>query len=210
MTRKRAKIHGLALAGAAALATMLAGCATLPPPVQLIDRAQAEIRAARTAGAAQTAPDTLADAERRLAAAQQFTQAGDNQKATRSAEEAEAAAATARTRATVAQLDTQIRQQTDLNAGLAADLARRQAAAAKAQQAVMAPALLAPGTSAALPASGASSAAPASAASSGGLNAPVTLPSIQLGQPDVPASAASSAAPAPASTAGHDDMDLQP
>lgn len=208
MTRMRPKIHGLALAGAAALATALAGCASAPPPVQLVDRAQAEIRAARAAGAGQTAPDTLADAERRLAAAQQFTQSGDNDKATQSAEEAEAAAATARARATAAQLDHQIREQTDLNAGLAADLARRQAEAAKAQQAVMAPALPAPGSSAALPAASSSSAAPAPASSTGGLNGPVTLPSIQLGPSTPPASSASSAAPAPASTAGDDDMDL--
>jgi hypothetical protein len=204
----RAKIHGLALAGAAALAATLAGCATAPPPVQLVDRAQAEIRAARAVGAAQTAPDTLADAERRLAAAQQFTQTGDNKKAAVSAEEAEAAAATARARATAAQLDDQIRQQTDLNAGLAADLARRQAAAAAAQQAVMAPP--APGSSAALPASPSSAAAPAAASSAGNLNAPVMLPSIQLGPSAPPASAASSAAPAPASTAGDDDTDPEP
>lgn len=209
MTRMRPKIHGLALAGAAVMAAALAGCASAPPPVQLVDRAQAEIRAARAVGAAQTAPDTLAEAERRLAAAQQFTQSGDNGKATQSAEEAEAAAATARARATAARLDSQIRQQSDLNEGLAADLARRQAAAAAAQRAVMAPPVPAPGSSAALPASGASSGTPAPAASSGSMNAPVTLPSIQLGQPNVPASAASSAAPAPASTAG-DDPELQP
>ncbi|MGH8113722.1 MAG: DUF4398 domain-containing protein, partial [Rhodanobacteraceae bacterium] len=168
---------------------VLAGCATLPPPIQLMDRAQSDIRAARSAGAETTAPEALAEAERRLAAAQQFTASNDNGKATDKAQEAEAAAATARARAEVAQLDLQIQQQTSVNANLQADLQRRQAAAAAAQQAVTAP--------------------PASASSSS-TNAPVNLPAIQLGQPGTPVPAASAAMPAPASTAGAPDSGENP
>lgn len=189
MTRMRPKIHNLGLAGLAVVAAALAGCATAPPPIQLMDRAQSEIHAARNAGAASTAPDALSQAERRLAAAQQFTASSDNDKAADSAAEAEAAAATARARADLAHLNQQIQEKTTLNQSLKADLARRQAAAAAAQQAAMAPP--APASSSAPPAAG-PGAAPA-------FNAPVTLPSIQLGQP---ASGASSGNPAPAATSG--------
>ncbi|MGH8156154.1 MAG: DUF4398 domain-containing protein, partial [Rhodanobacteraceae bacterium] len=167
MTRTRRKIHGPALIALATLAVLLAGCASAPPPIQSMDRAQAEIRAARNAGAATAAPDTLAEAERRLALAQQFSADNDNGKAADKAAEAEAAAATARARAQAAKLDGEIRQQTQVNDRLRADLTRRQAAAAAAQQAAAAPA---PATSAG---------APTSASSTSG-NAPVMLPSIQL------------------------------
>jgi hypothetical protein len=196
MTRMRAKIHAL---GIAAFAVTLAGCVTAPPPVQLLDRAQSEIRAARASGAATTAPMDLAEAERRLAAAQQFAANKDFGKATASAEEAEAAAATARARARLAQLNQQINEKTTLNQQLQADLERRQAAAAAAQQAALAP-LPAPASSTALPAAGSSAALPA-AGSSAGANAPVMLPSIQLGQPTVPPPA-SAGEPASAGSAG--------
>ncbi|HEY9112961.1 MAG TPA: DUF4398 domain-containing protein [Rhodanobacteraceae bacterium] len=178
MTRTRRKIHDLRLLGLAVLVASLAGCATAPPPIQMMDRAQAEIRAARSAGAATTAPEALAEAERRLAAAQQFSVNNNNGKAADKAAEAEAAAATARARADATRLDRQIEQQTQVNAGLQADLERRQAAAAAAQQNVSAP--------------------PASGSSAGGV-APVTLPPIQLGQP---APGSSAGQPAPASTDG--------
>src|SRR6185312_5292728 len=171
MTRTRLKIHDPRLIGLAVLAALLAGCATAPPPIQVMDPAQTEIRADRNAGAATIAPDTLGEAERRLAAAQQFSANGDNGKAADKAAEAEAAAATARARADAAKLDREIDQQTQVNAGLQADLERRQAAAAAAQQAAVAPP--APASTSA-PAPGGSSAPPPS-----GLG-PVTLPSIQL------------------------------
>jgi Domain of unknown function (DUF4398) len=196
MTRMHRKIHGWCLVG---LTATLTACATVPPPVQLMDRAQAEIRAARNAGAAMTAPEVLAEAERRMAAAQQFAANGDNDKATDSAEEAEAAAATAQARAEAAQLDGQIQQQTTLNATLRADLQRRQAAAAAAQQAVVAP------PPAPAPASSSSLPVPASTAGS----APVTLPSIQLGQP-APGTSAGSPAPAPSASSGEPDSGSNP
>lgn len=186
MTRTRRKIHYPRLGLATALAAMVAACATLPPPTQLMDRAQSEIRAARSAGAAITAPEVLAEAERRLAAAQQFSADGDNNKATDKAREAEAAAATARARAEAAKLDRQIRQQTSVNADLQADLERRQAAAAAAQQSVAAPA--------------------SSAAGSG----TVDLPPIQLGQPATPAPPATAATPSSAGTSGTPDSGDQP
>jgi hypothetical protein len=194
MTRTRRKIHDLALLGLVGLAAALAACATVPPPIQMMDRAQSEIRAARSAGAATAAPDALAEAERRLAAAHQLSANDDNGKAADKAAEAEAAAATARARAQAAQLDQQIQQQASVNASLQADLERRQAAAAAAQQAAIAPP--APASTSA-PAPGSSSAPPAS-----GLG-PVTLPSIQLDQPGVPASSGSAGAPASAGTSGN-------
>lgn len=180
MTRMRQKIHALALTALALAAAVLAGCATVPPPLQMMDRAQAEIRAARSAGADTAAPDTLAEAERRLAAAQQFTANNQNDKAADQAAEAEAAAATARARAQAAKLDREIAQQTRVNRNLQGDLERRQAAAAAAQQAATAP-----------------PPAPASASSSGQAGS-VTLPSIELGQP------------APASTSGEPNDGGQP
>lgn len=194
MTRTRRKIHDLALLGLVGLAAALAGCATVPPPIQMMDRAQSEIRAARSAGAATAAPEALAEAERRLAAAQQFSAKGDNGKAADKAAEAEAAAATARARAEASRLGQQIQQQSSVNASLQADLERRQAAAAAAQQAAVAPP--APASTSA-PAPGSSSAPPAS-----GLG-PVTLPSIQLDQPGVPPSSGSAGAPASAGTSGN-------
>jgi len=195
MTRTRRKIHDLALLGLVGLAAALAGCATVPPPIQMMDRAQSEIRAARSAGAATAAPEALAEAERRLAAAQQFSAKGDNGKAADKAAEAEAAAATARARAQASQLGQQIQQQSSVNASLQADLERRQAAAAAAQQAAVAPP--APASTSG-PEPGGSSAPPASS----GLG-PVTLPSIQLDQPGVPASSGSAGAPASAGTSGN-------
>lgn len=189
MTRMRPKIHAPGLAVVAVLAALLAGCATAPPPVQLLARAQSEIRAARAAGAASSDPGSLAEAERRLAAAQAFSASQHFDKATAAAEEAEAAAATARARAQLAQLDEQIREKTGLNRELQADLERRQAAAAAAQQAAVAPS----------PAAAGSAGAPATASSSGA-SGPVTLPPIQLGQPPVPASSA--AVPATPSSSG--------
>ncbi|MGH8189968.1 MAG: DUF4398 domain-containing protein [Rhodanobacteraceae bacterium] len=194
MTRTRRKIHYPRLGLAVGLVATLAACASLPPPIQLMDRAQSEVRAARAAGAVTSAPEAYAEAERRLAAAQQFSTNGDNGNATDKAQEAEAAAATARAQADLAKLDQQIAQQTSVNANLQADLERRQAAAAAAQAAVAAP-----------PASASS----ASASSASG-NAPVNLPSIELGQPATPASAASAAMPPPASTSGNPDSGVQP
>lgn len=183
MPRTPRKIHRLGHIGlATALSVVVAGCATVPPPDSQMDRAQSEIRAARNAGAATSAPDALAEAERRLAAAHEFVANAQNRKATEKAEEAGAAAATARARAELAQLNRQVRQQTEVNAELQADLERRQAAAAAAQQAAMAPA------------SGSTSAVPASASSG---NAPVTLPSIELGQPATPAPPSTSGGPNP-------------
>lgn len=199
MTRMRRKIHDLALVGLAVLAATLAACASAPPPIQTMDRAQSEIRAARNAGAATTAPEVLAEAERRLAAAQQFSANGDNDKAADKAQEAEAAAAAARARAEAARLGQQIRQQTGVNDSLQADLQRRQAAAAAAQQAATLPP--APAGSAAAPASAGSSAPPPS-----GMG-PVTLPSIQL---DQPAPGSTAGQPAPASTSGQPDPGVQP
>jgi cytoskeletal protein RodZ len=201
MTRTRRKIHDLALLGLVGLAAALAGCATVPPPIQMMDRAQSEIRAARSAGAATAAPEALAEAERRLAAAQQFSTKDDNGKAADKAAEAEAAAATARARAEASRLGEQIQQQSSVNASLQADLERRQAAAAAAQQAAVAPP--APASTSA-PAPGSSSAPPPS-----GLG-PVTLPSIQLDQPGVPASSGSAGAPASAGTSGNPDSGVNP
>lgn len=214
MTRMRRKIHALALLGGV---MALAACATVPPPTQLLARAQSELQAARNAGAANAAPDALGEAERRLAAAQQFNTNGQFGKATDSAQEAEAAAETARARAETARLNWEIRNQTTVNASLRGDLARRERAVAAAQQAATTP-IPAPASSVVAPASAASAGQPlsvatgaasapapaTSAAPTPAANGPVTLPSIQLGQPATPAEQDTN--PAPASTSGGADQ----
>lgn len=183
MTRMRRKIHDFVPPGVAlALAVSLAGCATAPPPIQLMDRAQSEIRAARGAGAVTTAPEALAEAERRLAAAQQLSASNDNAKAADKAQEAEAAASTARARAEAAKLDQEINRQTAINQSLEADLQRKQEAAAAAQR----------------------GAAPASSV---GGDRSLDLPPIQLGQP---APASSAAAPAPSTSTDDPDWGVYP
>src|SRR5579883_254594 len=118
----------------------LAGCATTPPPTNLLDRADAQIRAAAAAGAATRAPEDFAEAQRRYAFAQQAVSNGDNDQAAASAEEAAAAAETARARARVAELDERIRNQRDDNASLQDDLEQKQAQAQAAEQATSQPA----------------------------------------------------------------------
>lgn len=135
MARTRAKIHRLV----PILAIALAGCATTPPPTGLLDRADAQIRAARDAGATTRAPDDFAEAQRRMALAQDAASRGDNDTAAASAEEAQAAAETARARARAADLQAQLLAKTDENARLQSDLEQRQAEAAAAQSAPTAP-----------------------------------------------------------------------
>lgn len=190
MARSLMKIHRLVPILVMALA---AGCATTPPPTGLLDQANARIRAADAAGAATRAPGDFAEAQRRFAFAQAALADGDNEQAAASAEEAAAAAETARARAHAVELETRIRNQSDENANLQADLEQKQAEAAAAQQA------------ASQPASGGSS---------------EELPPIQLGAPGmgepVPASSdmqptsGDSAAFPPSGSSVHDDEALPP
>ncbi|MEO7148509.1 MAG: DUF4398 domain-containing protein, partial [Rhodanobacteraceae bacterium] len=131
MARMRAKIHQLV----PLFALALAGCASAPPPTGLLDRADAQIRAAQDAGAATHAPDDFAEAQRRMALAQDAASRGDNDTAAAGAQEAQAAAETARARARAADLQAQIQAKADENARLQADLEQRQATAAAAQAA---------------------------------------------------------------------------
>src|SRR5690348_17765591 len=114
MARTRTKIHRLVPLFAI---VVLAGCATAPPPTGLMDRADAQIRAAQAAGAAELAPDEFAETQRRFAFAQQSIANGNNEQATASAEEAAAAAETARAQARAASLESKIqaRRSTRLN-----------------------------------------------------------------------------------------------
>lgn len=137
MARTRTKIHRLVPLFAI---IALAGCATAPPPTGLMQRADAQIRAAQAAGAAQLAPDEFAEAQRRFAFAQQSIAQGNNEQAAASAEEAEAAAETSRARARAAALENKIQNQRQVNAQLQADLEQRQAEAAQAQAGASAPA----------------------------------------------------------------------
>lgn len=141
MARTRSKIHRLVPLFAI---FALAGCATAPPPTGLMDRADAQIRAAQAAGADQLAPDEFAEAQRRFAFAQQSIAQGNNEQATASAEEAQAAAETARARARAAALENKIQSQREVNARLQADLEQRQAEAAQAQSAASQPPASAP------------------------------------------------------------------
>jgi hypothetical protein len=84
--------HGAALI-ATALLLALSGCAGAP--VQEMSDARQAINAARAAGAAETAPEPLAQATELLASAEQALQKHDYRTARRQAEEAHAQAVTA-------------------------------------------------------------------------------------------------------------------
>jgi hypothetical protein len=83
--------HGAALIATALIA--LAGCAGAP--VQQMSDARQAINAAKAAGAADTAPEPLAQATELLANAEQALQKRDYRTARRKAEEAHAQAVTA-------------------------------------------------------------------------------------------------------------------
>lgn len=75
---------------AAFAATLLAGCASAPPPTEQLGAATAAYETARSAGAAQLAPTEFATTQQRIEEARLSMLNGDNERARRLAEEAEA------------------------------------------------------------------------------------------------------------------------
>ena len=118
MTRTLREIHALGLG----LGLLLAGCASAPPPLGLLDDAGAAVEAARGAKADEYAAVELGQAEEQLAAARLAMDERDYADARRLAELAElnAELAGARSRAAVGRL--KVRAGTDENARLRREL----------------------------------------------------------------------------------------
>lgn len=118
MTRTRLEIHAAGLG----LAVLLAGCASTPAPVGLLDDADMAVAAAREARADDYAPVELGFAEEKLAAARAAMDDGDYATAASQAEQAEINAALARARSRAAAGRAQVQQQTEENARLRREL----------------------------------------------------------------------------------------
>lgn len=138
---------------AAGLALALAGCATVPPPNQAMNQAQAQLQAARDAGAADYDPVDLGFAQDKLQQAQGAMAARKYELAADLAAESQVDAELARVKANLGAARSQIQVKLDENTRL-----REQGAAAAAAAAAKFAQPLA------TPAAAGSSSAPASAA----------------------------------------------
>lgn len=98
--------------------TLLAGCASVPPPDAALARAQARLQAAREAGAADYDPVDLDFAQARYDAAQAAVAAGKNAPAAALAEESLADGQLALTKSKLAALRSQIQAKTRENTRL--------------------------------------------------------------------------------------------
>jgi hypothetical protein len=118
MTRTRSEIHAVLLA----VALVLAGCASTPPPTGLLNGAESAVAEAREVGADDYAPVELGFAEERLAAARQAMAERDYELAREQAQAAtlEASLAQARSRAALGRAA--VRRQSDENARLRREL----------------------------------------------------------------------------------------
>ena len=118
MTRTLREIHALG----AGLALLLAGCASAPPPVGLLDDAGQAVASARAAQADEFAAVELGQAEEQLAAARIAMDDRDYAQARDFAEQAELNAdlAAARSRAAAGRI--KVRAATDENARLRREL----------------------------------------------------------------------------------------
>ena len=94
----------------AALALLVAGCATLPPPTAELDAAQRAVAAAESADADQHAPALLADARLALQQAQAAMARGRDPEARAAALEASAAADLARVQSAASRVGAEYRQ----------------------------------------------------------------------------------------------------
>lgn len=118
MTRTRQKIHAF---GCGVLFT-LAGCASTPPPIGLLDEAQNAIREAREARADDFSPVELGFAEEALAAAKLGMEQRDYDVARRNAMRAELNATLAAARSRAAAGREAVRRHTAENARLRREL----------------------------------------------------------------------------------------
>ena len=104
------------------LGLMLAGCASAPPPIGLLDEADTAIAAAREARADDFAPVELGFAEEKLAAARISMQERDYDAARTQAGQAELNATLAGARSRAATGRAAVKQQTEENARLRREL----------------------------------------------------------------------------------------
>ena len=118
MTRTRGEIHALGLG----LGLLLAGCATAPPPVGLLDDAGEAVAAARAAQADEFAAGELGQAEERLADARLAMDERDYAQARRLAEQAELYADLAGARSRAAAGRARVKAASDENARLRREL----------------------------------------------------------------------------------------
>ena len=118
MTRTLREIHALG----PVLALVLAGCASAPPPVGLLDDAGQAVAAARAAQADEFAAVELGQAEEQLAAARLAMDERDYAQARDFAEQAELNADLARARSRAEAGRIKVRAATDENARLRREL----------------------------------------------------------------------------------------
>lgn len=113
----------------AILLLLLAGCATTPPPVGLMDQATQALEQARQAGASDYAPLELGFATRKLDQAQSAMAKEDYDQAAQLAEESQANSSLARVKSELGKLREQIKKQSAENqqARRSLDAARHQA-----------------------------------------------------------------------------------
>lgn len=100
------------------LAVVLAGCASLPPPTERIDRAQRALESAREVRAHQLAEEEFRRAERQLQAAREAEQGRDRVRALELAELAEVNADLSRARARARAWQQDVEAKTAENAAL--------------------------------------------------------------------------------------------
>jgi hypothetical protein len=118
MTRSRREIH----AGGLTLALLLGGCASAPPPLGLLDEAEAAVEAARQRRADDYAPVELGFAEERLAAARLAMEQREYALARAQAERAALDAALAEAKSRAALGREEVRQSSEENARLRREL----------------------------------------------------------------------------------------
>lgn len=121
-------LHRRVLPGLA-VALLLAGCASVPPPTALMARAEQQLDAARQAHAADFAPVDYGFATQRYQAAQAAVSAGKYDVATDMANESLADARLAQTRAELAAVRRQVKAQRAENTRLRQQLLKAPAAA---------------------------------------------------------------------------------
>ena len=124
MTRKRLKNHhrSMQIIMLAAILALLASCASVPPPTDLLSRAQAELRSAEATEAEVYAPLELTFAEGKLQQADAAMQNQDYAVAADLAAESQAFSALARTKSELGKVREQIKQQTAENEKLRASM----------------------------------------------------------------------------------------
>jgi hypothetical protein len=110
-TDARVRFRALPWLPLAAVVALVAACASIPPPTDAMSRAQAQLKAAQQAGAADADPVDLEFARARFKQAQQAMQAGKNGKAADLAQESLADSGLALTKARLATMRSRVEAQ---------------------------------------------------------------------------------------------------